>query len=173
MRATGIFTESVYNDLMHLQVQNKVYNTPQAHIERVTTQLLWIILLFPVAFAILGPIVFSIGWGTAIAIAAIWFISFLLAGFLYLRSIIRNATKRPAVAHLDEPREYCIEGDWLVMRFPGSESRVSRSRAVGLVVGPTASYIDCGELGPFLLPFGSDSNDPDQRAFLDALQSCI
>jgi hypothetical protein len=173
MRATGVITELVYRDWVTFQAKNKPQHSPEAHIEKMSTQVYWVILLFPVIFAVVGPMVFSIARVTAVIIAVIWFISFFLAGLLYHRAIVQSSTQRPPIPHLDKPRDYCIEGGWLVIRTSDTESRVSLSRAVGLTVTPTVSCLDCGDLGPFLVPFGSSSDHPDHRAFLDALQSHI
>jgi hypothetical protein len=171
MQTTGIITDSAYQALVKFRVnRNKGSTKAQTITDDTANRLYYIMVGFPGCFLLVSHFVFHMGFAAAAAIAILWFVSFFLAGLLYHRNVLSIATRRPSIPDIDKPRDYAIEGSWLVVRAPGSENRISLERAVDLIVTPTVSFLDCGEFGPVLLPFGSTS-DVGQRAFLDALRS--
>ena len=171
MQTTGIITEAAYRSLVEFRVKRKKGSTrAQTITDDTANRLYYIIVGFPGCFFVVSHFVFHMSLTAAGAIAILWFASFLVAGLLYHRSIVGMATKRPSLPDIDKPRDYAIEGDWLVVRSPESENRISLRRALDLIVTPTVSFLDCGEFGPILLPFGTAS-ETGQRAFLDALRS--
>src|SRR5438876_11502389 len=161
MRTTGIITESVYRSLVEFRVKKKRGQiSPKPITDQAANRLHYIILLFPVGFFCIASLVFHLRFLVAAPIALFWFVSFFIAGLLYHRMIVGVATRRPNLPDLDKPRDYSIEDNWLVIRTSDTENRVALSRAVALVVTPTVSFLDCGDLGPVALPFGSASDRP-------------
>ncbi len=174
MRTTATITDSAYRALIEFRVRRrKGVVKAQPLTDQAANRLYYIMVLFPGVFFLTSHFVFHMGLAAAAAIALLWFVSFLIAGLMYHRMIVSLVTKRPPDPDLAKPREYAIEGDWLVIRTADTESRISLQRAVDLVVTPTVSFLDCGELSPVLLPFGSASEQADQGAFLDALRRQI
>jgi hypothetical protein len=174
MRTTAIITDAAYRSFVEFRVRRKKGTVKgQTITDQAALRLFYIMVLFPGVFFLTSHFVFHMDLMAAAVIALLWFLSFLLAGLLYPRSIVGIVTKKPSDPDLDQRREYTLEGDWLVIRTADTESRMSLQRAVDLVVTPTVSFLDYEGRQPVLLPFGSASQQPDQVAFLDCLRRQI
>jgi hypothetical protein len=174
MRTTATITDSAYRSFVEFRVKRgKGTLKGQAITEEVATRLFYIMVLFPGCFFLVSHFVFHMAFLPAAAIAVLWFVSFVLAGLLYHRAVVSGVTRKPSGPEFNGPRDYSIEGDWLVVRTPDTESRMSLQRATDLLVTPTISLLEYEERGPVLLPFGSASEQPDQLAFLDGIKRHI
>jgi hypothetical protein len=174
MRTTATITDSAYRSFVEFRVKRKKgVLKGQTITHQVGLRLFYIMVLFPGAFFLVSHFFCHMGLVAATVIALVWFLSFLIAGVLYHRSVVGVVTRRPSDPDLDQPREYAIEGDWLVIRTPDTESRMSLRGAVDLVVTPIAAFLVYERRQPVFLPFGSASDKSDQVAFLDGLRRLV
>jgi hypothetical protein len=170
MRTSGIITKAAYHSFVELGEQRK--NRPAlVRSVKLVERLMFYVLLIPAVFFGAVYFVLQMSLMAAVTIALLWFVSFLIAGYLFYLSAESVKKQRPSVPSFTGPRDYAIEDGWFVERLPDAEKRVALSRVVDLTIKPSASLLDFGELGLIYLPFGSASEGEGQREFLEAIKS--
>jgi hypothetical protein len=109
MRTTAIITDSAYRSFVEFRVKRKKGTIKgQTITDQAALRLFYIMVLFLGTFFLTSHCVFHMGLIAAAVIALLWFLSFLLAGLLYHRSIVDIVTKKPPDPDLDKPREYTL-----------------------------------------------------------------
>jgi len=170
MRTSGVTTKAAYRAFFELREQRKKRAFSIRSVKLVE-RLMFYVLLIPAVFFAAVYFALQMSLMAAVTIALLWFVSFLIAGYLFYLSVESVKNQRLSTPSFTGPRDYAIEDGWIVERFPGVEKRVALSRAVDLTIKPSASLLDFGELCLIYLPFGSASEGEGQREFLEAIKS--
>jgi hypothetical protein len=168
MRTSGIITKSVYRSIVELS-EERMKRAVSVRTVGLVERLMCFVLLTPAIFFIAVYFVLHMSLIEAVTIALLWFVSFLIGGFLFYRGAESARKQRPSSPSFTGPRDYAIENGWLVEQIADAEKRVALTRVVQLTVKPAATLVDFGELGLIYLPFGSASEDIGQSEFLEAL----
>ena len=169
MRTSGIITKAAYHSFVELGEQRKKCSVSIRSVKLVEWAIFYLLLTTAIFFTAVYSVL-QMSLMAAVTIALLWFVSFLIAGFLFYISAESVKKQRPSIPSFTGQRDYAIQDGWFVERLPGAEKRVALSRVVDLTIKPSASLLDFGELGLIYLPFGSASEGEGQREFLEAIK---